>query len=271
MKPQKLIGKTIVISGGSSGIGLELVKRLQPENTVIVLGRDKEKLAQLEARGVVTFSLDIAEKSERHALFRWLDDHYPNFDVLINNAGWSRSHKLAARQTDTAVCEADHDHKQEQEQEQEHDRDHCEDYELELRHNLEAHIGMTLSALPRLLQRPGAMIINVTTGLVYNPKAANPYYCAAKAGLHSFTQSLREQVKGYDLRVVEVLPPLVDTPFHQNGLPATVRAMTPQRVAHETITGLQHNRDEIRVGLSKLAYVLGRITPSVGFHLVNRQ
>ncbi|GAB6263826.1 SDR family oxidoreductase [Photobacterium sp. R1] len=262
MKPQKLIGKTIVISGGSSGIGLELVKRLQPENTVIVLGRDKEKLARLEARGVVTFSLDIAEKNERHALFRWLDDHYPNFDVLINNAGWSRPHNLAARQPDSADREPDHDDDHE---------DRCEDYELELRHNLEAHIGMTLNALPRLLQQPGAMIINVTTGLVYNPKAANPYYCAAKAGLHSFTQSLREQVKNYDLRVVEVLPPLVDTPFHQNGLPATVRAMTPQCVAHETITGLQRNHDEIRVGLSKLAYVLGRVTPSVGFHLVNRQ
>ncbi|MDO6582963.1 SDR family NAD(P)-dependent oxidoreductase [Photobacterium sp. 2_MG-2023] len=253
MKPQKLAGKTIVISGGSSGIGLELVKRLQPDNTVIVLGRDKEKLARLEARGVVTFSLDIAEKSERNALFRWLDDHYPHFDVLINNAGWSRPHKLAAR---LPVQSDDED---------------CEDYELELRHNLEAHIGMTLHALPRLLTRPDAFIINVTTGLVYNPKAASPYYCAAKAGLHSFTQSLREQMKEHDLQVVEVLPPLVDTPFHQQGLPATIRAVTPRSVVHAIIKGVQQNRHEIRIGLSKLAYILGRIQPSLGFHLVNRK
>ncbi|QUJ67835.1 SDR family NAD(P)-dependent oxidoreductase [Photobacterium sp. GJ3] len=253
MKQTQLTGKTIVISGGSSGIGLALVKRLQQDNTVIVLGRDKAKLAQLETRGLVTFSLNIAEKTERQAFFHWLDEHYPNFDVLINNAGWSRPHQLAARQPDQT------------------DEESCEDYELELRHNLEAHIGMTLNALPRLLKQPGALIINVTTGLVYNPKAANPFYCAAKAGLHSFTQSLREQLRTQDLQVVEVLPPLVDTPFHQNGLPATVRAISPQDVAQAILKGLQHNQHEIRVGLSKLAYLLGRIKPSLGFHLVNRQ
>lgn len=252
MKHQPLIGKTIVITGGSSGIGLELVKRLQAENQVIVIGRDKAKLAQLEARGITTFSMDISQKDERSAFYRWLDEHYPNFDVLINNAGWSRSKKLIERTSTDASDEI------------------LEDYEVEIKHNLEAHIGMSLSALPRLLKHPGSMLINVTTGLIYNPKAATPFYCAAKAGLHSFTQSLREQTKEYDLKVIEVFPPLVDTPFHHEGLPSTVKAMTPQSVAEQMLSKLRYNHSEIRIGLSKFAYLLSRLSPRLGFHIVNR-
>lgn len=252
MQHSTLVGKTIVISGGSSGIGLELVKRLQAENQLIVIGRDKKKLAELEARGVTTFSMDISIREERAAFFRWMDEHYPSFNVLINNAGWSRSHKLVERMSRALEL------------------DDLDDYELELKHNLEAHIGMSLEALPRLLRQPGSMIINVTTGLVYNPKAANPYYCAAKAGLHSFTQSLREQTKHHDLKVIEVLPPLVDTPFHANGLPETVKAMTPQNVAKETLQQLGRGQEEIRIGLSKVAYLLARLKPTLGFLVVNR-
>lgn len=252
MRHEPLIGKTIVVTGGSSGIGLELVKRLQAENQVIVIGRDKTKLSQLEARGIMTFSMDISQKEERGAFYRWLDEHYPQFDVLINNAGWSQSHKLAERLPTS------------------HNEDALDDYELELKHNLEAHIGMSLDALPRLLKQPRALLINVTTGLVYNPKASNPFYCAAKAGLHSFTQSLREQTKDYDLNVIEVLPPLVNTPFHKDGLPNTVKAMTPQKVAQQILSQLKYNRTEIRIGLSKLAYGLSRLLPKLGFHIVNR-
>lgn len=252
MKTADIIGKTIVITGGSSGIGLELVRRLKACNTLIVLGRDKEKLAELEAQGVATFSLDIAIKEERQAFFFWLDETYPEFDMLINNAGWQ------GRQDLTDYHRVDNS-KQE-----------LEGYELELQHNLDAHIGMTLEALPRLLKRPDAILVNVTTGLVYNPKASSPFYCAAKAGLHSFTQSLRQQTKDKSLRVIEVLPPLVNTPFHKEGLPNTVKAMTAEAVAKEALKGIRRNRDEVRIGLSCIAYWLNRIAPSLGFHVVNR-
>ncbi len=253
MKHRPLIGKTIVITGGSSGIGLELAKRLQAENQVIVIGRDKDKLAQLEARGIATFSMDISQKEERNAFYRWLDEYYPGFDMLINNAGWCRSHKLIERLPTHSSEEI------------------LDDYEVEIKHNLEAHIGMSLEALPRLLKHSGSMLINITTGLIYNPKAINPYYCAAKAGLHSFTQSLREQTKGSGLKVIEVIPPLVDTPFHREALPKTVKAMTPQRVAENILAQLRCNQEEIRVGLSKVAYALSRLSPRLGFHIVNRE
>ena len=252
MRTENIVGKTIVISGGSSGIGLELVKLLKPCNTLIVLGRDKNKLAELEAQGIATFSMDIADRDQRRAFFRWLDDTYPEFDMLINNAGWQGKQDLTERLSDKSL----------------HDEPY--DYELELQHNLEAHIGMSLEALPRLLKRPGSMLVNVTTGLVFNPKASSPFYCAAKAGLHSFTQSLRKQTRNSSLRVVEVFPPLVDTPFHKEGLPETVKAMTPQQVARDTIRGLRWKQDEIRIGLSRVAYWLNRLSPSLGFYVVNR-
>ncbi len=248
----QLIGRTIVITGGSSGIGLELVKRLQAENRLIVIGRDKEKLRRLEATGIATFSMDIADPDERRAFFRWLDDNYPEFDTLINNAGWSQHHKLSEQQ-DWPLDNDDHSA-----------------YQNELRHNLEAHISMSLQALPRLLKRPNALLVNVTTGLVYAPKASMPFYCAAKAGLHSFTQSIRHQMKSYDIRIVEVMPPLVNTPFHVNGLPDTVKAMTPQMAAKETILGLKQDGNEIHIGLSKLANILARLAPKLGFQIVNR-
>ncbi len=252
MKTEDIIGKTIVISGGSSGIGLELVRRLKAGNTVVVLGRDKQKLATLEAQGISTFSIDIAQKEERQAFFRWLDETYPEFDMLINNAGWQGRQDLTDRQV------------------LHFESDEFEDYELELQHNLEAHIGMTLEALPRLMKRPESVLVNVTTGLIYNPKATSPFYCAAKAGLHSFTQSLRQQTKDRSLRVIEVMPPLVNTPFHKEGLPDTVKAMTAESVARQAIEGIKRQRDEVRIGLSGVAYWMNRLCPTLGLYVVNR-
>lgn len=252
MKTEDIIGKTIVISGGCSGIGLELVRRLKAGNTVIVLGRDKKKLSALEAQGIATFSMDIADKAERQAFFRWLDETYPEFDMLINNAGWQGKQDLTDR-SGIHMAGAEFD-----------------DYELELQHNLEAHIGMTLAALPHLMKRPESVLVNVTTGLIYNPKASSPFYCAAKAGLHSFTQSLREQTKDRSIRVIEVMPPLVNTPFHKEGLPDTVKAMSAEDVAKQAIEGIRKRRDEVRIGLSGVAYWLNRLCPTLGLYVVNR-
>ncbi|WP_087016283.1 SDR family NAD(P)-dependent oxidoreductase [Thaumasiovibrio subtropicus] len=253
MRTEKITGRTIVISGGSSGIGSELVKRLCDANQLIVLGRDKEKLRQIAGNNIATYQIDIGNHNARTTLFKWLNDNYPQFDTLINNAGWMAHHNLASTQEDGDVDTR------------------WQAYQLELRDNLEAHMAMTIHALPNLLTRPNAVIANMTTGLVYAPKSSSPFYCAAKAGLHSFSQSLREQTKHQDIRIIEIMPPLVNTPFHQKGLPETVKALTPEYVAEQSIKGWQRGKDEIRVGLSNTAYWLSRIAPSLGFHIVNRK
>lgn len=195
----RLDSNTILITGGASGIGLALAERfLRTGSNVIICGRRAQKLE--EARklhpALHTRVCDLAEPSARVALFEWATREFPGLNVLINNAGIQRR-----------------DFNMAQPQPEPWQRTH-----EELAINLEAPIHLAELFVPHLQQQAEPAIVNVTSGLAFVPIAAMPLYCASKAALRSFTLSLRRQLAPAGIKVIEIIPPAVDTDLGGPGL-----------------------------------------------------
>jgi len=248
MHAKRIENSTILITGGNSGIGKELALEFVKNNIVIICGRDQSKLeaVQLLDPRIIIRQCDITLAPQRAAMIEWISSEFPSFDFLINNAG-------------SRICvDLTHDIEQEK------------SAVAELQINFLTHVAMIELVLPLFKRQPRAKIINVTTGLVYLPKASIAFYCAAKAALHSYTQSLRVQLSDTSIEVVEMLPPLVDTEFHRGTLPQTVRAMSAIDVMKATLHGLKHSRGEILVGMSKIAKLLAYYAPVKGMKIINK-
>lgn len=227
----KLTGNTILITGGASGIGLALATRLLEEgNQVIACGRNAGVLAkaQQEAPGLITRICDIADPADRRSMVDWLEANHPSLNVLINNAGVQYRRDF---REDAAVDALDQ----------------------EVAINFTAPVHLIAELLPALRRQTAATIVNVTSGLAFSPMADVPVYCATKAALHSFTLSLRHQMKATSVRVVELAPPIVDT-----GLGGQTRSagtasrpmMSAVDFATEALAQLRTDKDEILVGVS---------------------
>jgi uncharacterized oxidoreductase len=239
--------QTVFITGGSSGIGLELARQLiDKQNSVIICGRSADKLAEAHALvpKVQTVQCDIANENDRTKLFDWITIHHPRCNVLINNA--AIVHRTDFHKDDAMLQKA----------------------EMEIRTNLVAPIALTKMFLERFGDEKGSAIINITTGLVYAPRAVYPVYNATKAALHSFTQVLRHQVQHLPVNIAEVLMPVVATPWHKGNVPKV--AITPKKAVSEMIAKLEAGEKEIRVGKVKLLYMVSRIAPALAFRIINR-
>src|SRR5271170_7601348 len=238
----KLKDKTILITGGTSGIGLELAKQLlQRGNTVIVTGRDQEKLDATKRAlpGVHTFKSDVSDPAAITALHASVLMQFPTLDVLINNAGIMRNLDLN----------------------QAHD---LNDITREIEINLNGPVRMAQQFLPHLKTRKGALIVNVSSGLAFIPFPASPVYCATKAAIHSFTQSLRVQLEGTGVTVVELAPPAVETPLLRGEFAEEMKeqkGMDVKVLAKQAIAGIEAGKLEIRPGLSNVLKAMSRIAP----------
>lgn len=250
----KLDGNTVLITGGSSGIGLALAEGFAARGSrVLVCGRNEEKLRQARQRvsGLAYLIADVADEAGRRRLCDWVQAEHPDTNVLINNAGMQCRVQL----TDGA--------------------DAIDTGEIAL--NLEAPIRLTALFIPHLLrhaeQGRSAAIINVTSGLGYVPLAATPIYGATKAGLQAFTQALRHQLRGRGIEVVDLAPPAVDTPLLQGALVpggGGPPAITPELFAKNALRALEKGHSEVRVGGAQLLYALDRLAPRLAFRLLNR-
>jgi uncharacterized oxidoreductase len=238
----KLENRTVLITGGTSGIGLELAKQLhQRGNTVIVTGRDQEKLdaVKRELRGVHAFKSDVSDPGAIATLHDNLVAEFPALDTLINNAGIMRNLDL----------NQDHD---------------LNDVTREIEINLSGPVRMVQQFLPRLKTRKGALIVNVSSGLAFIPFPASPVYCATKAAIHSFTQSLRLQLAGTGVTVIELAPPAVETPLLRGEFAEEMkgqRGMDVKVLAKRAIAGIEAGKMEIRPGLSNVLKAMSRIAP----------
>lgn len=241
-----LSNSTFLITGGSSGIGLELTGRLlQQKNNVIICGRTPEKLekAKRQLPAIHTIQCDLSVPDECSRLTDWISENHPDCNVLINNA--AIVHRDPFLTGDQIPQKA----------------------QAEINTNLLAPIILSKQLLPVLMQNSNPAIINITTGLVYAPKALYPFYNATKAGLHAFTRVLREQLKETPVDVIEVLFPAVDTPWH-NGNPPKI-AITAGKAVDEMLKGIEKERKQIRVGGVKILYLLSRIAPGFSFKKIN--
>jgi uncharacterized oxidoreductase len=242
----KLKNNTILITGGSSGIGLELARRLtQSDNQVLICGRTEEKLnkAQNEIPGLDTFKCDLSKYEDCIKLSDWVKRKHPKCNMLINNA--ALVHRASFSKDDDMIDKAN----------------------LEFQTNTIAPITLAKLLMPIMEKNRNPLLVNVTTGLVYVPKAAYPFYCATKAALHSFTQGLRYQMKHSKLQVIEVMFPAVDTPWHQGNPPKI--AISPVTAVDEMIRGIEKGKMEIHIGKVKLIRFLSRLAPEFALKKIN--
>ncbi|WP_342645132.1 SDR family NAD(P)-dependent oxidoreductase [Mucilaginibacter sp. CSA2-8R] len=185
----QLSHNTILITGGTSGIGLAFAQEFkQRDNTVIICGRREDRLNEITVQhpGIITRVCDVADEQQRRELVEWLVTNYPDVNILINNAGVQLLTDLT-QPTDLSRVRS------------------------EIETNLIAPIHLSSLLAPHLRDKNGAAIINISSGLAFAPLAFMPVYCATKAAVHSITLSLRHQLKDTHVKVFEIAPPAVDT------------------------------------------------------------
>jgi uncharacterized oxidoreductase len=223
----KITNKTVLITGGGSGIGFEIAKQLIGQgNKVIITGRSVERLKEAAAQlsGADTFAFDVTSAADTDKLVAYLAENHLTLDVLINNAGQAFYYNLAT------------------------DENTYEKASAEMLTNFTAILRLTDKLLPVLKAQPEAAIVNVSSILGLAPHYTIPTYSASKAALHAYTQSLRYslQQKGSTVKVFELMPPLVNTEFSkeiggENGIPAS-------QVATELLQAFEADTYEIHVG-----------------------
>jgi len=240
-------GNTVLITGGAAGIGLALAKELLTrKNLVIVCDLKEERLSSLkkEIPAVETLVCDVTLPSDRVRLLETVEKNFPKINFFVNNAGVAMWHNFLKPESDL-------DQK----------------IQVEVNTNLLGPMELTRLFLPLLLKQEKSILVNVTSALAYLPLALEPVYCATKAGLHSFSQSLRYQLKGTPVQVVEVLSSWVDTEMAQN---VDTKKINPERVATEVLKGIEGNREEIRIGLAGPLYYISRLAPKWMFNQINK-
>ena len=197
----KLTGNTVLVTGGNSGIGLGLAKAFhEAGNTVVIAGRRAGPLAEVAGahKGMAWETVEMGEAASVAALADRVVQAYPALNVLVNNAGIMRMEDLRA------------------------DRIDLDPVEEQVAVNLLGPLRLGAALLPHLRAQPQAALLNVSSGLAFVPLNLTPTYCATKAAIHSYTQSLRRQLAGTGVQVIEVAPPAVATnlmPADENGPP----------------------------------------------------
>ncbi|TGE36060.1 SDR family NAD(P)-dependent oxidoreductase [Desulfosporosinus fructosivorans] len=193
----KTSGRTVLITGGGSGIGLAIAERFyKAGNKVIICGRRKEILQDALERlpDLHTIVCDIANEDDRKLLFESIVNEFPELDVLVNNAGIQQRVNLQSVTADWNY------------------------YHQEIIANLEAPIHLSLLFLPHLLKKKEGTVINVSSNLGVTPAAWLPIYSSTKAAMHSFTMSLRLQLADTNVNIVEIMPNAINTDLGGVGL-----------------------------------------------------
>jgi uncharacterized oxidoreductase len=242
----RLQNNTVLITGGSSGIGLELGKVfIEKGNKVIICGKSGEKLEAVKRLDpkFVTYQCDLSDSKECADLAQKIRTNHPGLNMLINNA--AIVNKIDFIQDENALELA----------------------ENEYQTNLMAPIRLIKLLYPTISAQESSAIINITTGLIYAPRVIYPFYNSSKSALHSFTQTLRIRLQDEKTKVVEVMFPAVDTPWHR-GTPPKI-AISTETAVSEMIKGLEKGKSEIRVGGAKILCLVSRLAPSFALKKVN--
>jgi len=235
----KLSGHTVLVTGGSSGIGLALSLRFLAEgNRVLIIGRDARKLEAVRRShpAIGIFSTDLSTEAGLEALLSFVKQEYPQLNILVNNAGVQYNY-LFMEEPD-ALSRIDQ----------------------EISTNLVAPVKLTSLLLPLLTGNPNGAIVNVSSGLFLAPKKTASVYCATKAALHSFSKSLRYQLEGSGTKVFELVPALVDTPMTE-GRSGSMISST--QLCEEFFRDFSRDVYESYIGKTSLLRWLSRLSPGL--------
>jgi uncharacterized oxidoreductase len=239
-----ITGNTILITGGGSGIGRALAEAfLERGNDVIVTGRNRDKLRDVEGDnpGIHTYQLDVDDPDAISAFSKEVVRDFPALNILINNAGIMRAETVQEGSTATA--------------------------EATITTNLLGPIRLTTALLPHLISMPDAAVLTVSSGLAFLPRGDFPTYGATKAAIHSYSQTLRVQLRGTSVQVIELTPPYVQTELTGAHQASDPNAMPLADYIAETMALLeeQSDADEIlveRVNFQRFAEREGRYAES---------
>lgn len=231
----------VLVTGGTRGIGRALVTELAARGAKVwATGRSRASVegSASELPTVHWHACDVA-RSEARAQIREIVEHEA-ITIVIHNAGIQELRNFTGDPADESFSHAD-----------------------EIAINLLAPIDISRDILPALRQQRQPAIVFITSGLALAPKQSSPVYCATKSGLRFFAKALRAQMQthGWPVRIVEALPPIVDTDMTRG---RGSRKMSADDVARKVLDGLAAGRDEIYVGASRLLKLVMRLSPALG-------
>lgn len=238
-----LSNRTIVVTGGTSGIGLAFaVELLKRGNKVIVIGRNQATLDEVTSKhpGLLGLQGDVSHPGSVREMAAFLQSRYPDVSILFNSAGIMRAFELMDDSLELERTTA------------------------EVETNLNGTIWMTEALLPQLAQQNEAMIVTVSSGLSYVTSPLHPVYSATKAGVHMFTDALRIQLKKAktNVHVMELVPPLVaETNLLPDMQSSAGPSMSLETLVKHGIRGMERNKKRVVPGLSKLLRFAGKYFP----------
>ena len=248
----KLSKQIVLITGGGSGIGLALAKKfLENNNTVIITGRNLAKLQKVQAEfpKINIFQSDVTDDAEVRMLADDISQKFEGIDILVNNAGIMN------------LVDAGNEKNDLQKQ--------MEEIEI----NFNSPLRMFHYFLPQLKKSKNAALINVSSGLAYVPFAQAPVYSGTKSALHFWTKSIRPQLKPHNIKVIEVLPPVVKTDIF-DGIEASeddFKPILPQKLADLFWKDFIKGKEEITPGMSCQLKLMSRLAPKFIFKQLNKQ
>lgn len=249
----KVSQQRVLITGGSSGIGLALAQKfLDQNNTVIITGRDATKLEKIKPSHpqIHTFQSDVSVDEEVKVLANTIQERFGGIDILINNAGIMNLVDAGNERNDL--------NKQMQ--------------EIEINYN--SPIRVLHYFLPQLKKSKNAVLVNVSSGLAYIPFSQAPVYSGTKSALHFWTLGIRPQLRYHNIKVVELLPPVVDTPLAHGADIAddeNLKPMPPEKLADIFWRDFVNGKEEISPGISKQLKLMSRLGPKFIFNQLNKK
>ena len=242
----KTTQNTVLITGGGSGIGFQIAKLLSEKgNKVIIAGRNEEKLKKAAAtlKNVATITADVTKAADVSRLVDLVGTAFPSLNMVINNAGYAYAYRLA----DGANA--------------------FEKAGEEMLTNYLAAVRLNEQLLPLLRKQPEAAIVNVSSIAAIAPNGYIPTYSASKAALHSYSQVLRVTLEQTNVKVFELMPPLVNTDFSQEI--GGSKGIAPAVVAEDLLDALQNDRYEIHTGRTADLYQLFLSSPAEAIQAMN--
>ena len=248
----QLSKNTILITGGSSGIGLELASQLSTlDNMIIITGRDQAKLdlAKKKLPNIYTYRSDVNNPEEIISLYTNIIEKFPKLNILINNAGIMKIFNLN------------------------NPHNNLNNLTNEITTNLNGPIWMTQQFISHLKTQKNAAIMNVTSLVGITPLPISPVYSATKAGLHSFTISLRQQLKHTNIKVFDLAPPATLTNLLNIFSKQDTKEILPmsvEKMVKKAIKGMQNNQYEIRPGQSNLVYYTNKFFPGLVLKIMSK-
>jgi len=247
----KMENNTVLITGGATGVGFALAESfVKLGNTVVVCGRRADKLDAAKKRlpALTVKQCDVSIEGDRKALYAWVGENFKELNVLVNNAGIQRRVDFTKGVEDLAK----------------------NGDEIDI--NFKAQVYLAAMFVPMLSKQKQAAIVNVSSGLGFVPLTMFPIYSATKAAIHSFTMSLRHQLRGTSIKVFEVILPTVhDTELKGKPIEKTEWSVSSSEVAEGVVKGMEADEYEIALGPSKRWMSSSKVELDQAFSNINQR